>query len=41
LDMRVKHLVEAPMPKELAGVHDERDAEAKAESKVREALGIE
>jgi DNA-directed RNA polymerase subunit beta' len=47
LEMRVKHLVEAPMPKELAPVHEEKEAEtkeskeAKADSKVREALGIE
>jgi DNA-directed RNA polymerase subunit beta' len=44
LEMRVKHLVEAPMPKELAPVHEEKDAETKeqkAESKVREALGID
>jgi len=43
LEMRVKHLVEAPMPKELEGTKEERaiDAEAKAESKVREVLGIE
>ncbi len=41
LEMRVKHLVEAPMPKELAGVREEKEAEAKAESRVREVLGIE
>jgi DNA-directed RNA polymerase subunit beta' len=41
LEMRVKHLVEAPMPKELAGVREEKDAEAKAESKIKEVLGIE
>jgi DNA-directed RNA polymerase subunit beta' len=41
LEMRVKHLVEAPMPKELAGVREEKEAEAKAESKIREVLGIE
>ena len=41
LEMRVKHLVEAPLPKELAGVREEKDAEAKADSKVKEALGIE
>jgi DNA-directed RNA polymerase subunit beta' len=41
LEMRVKHLVEAPVPKELAGVHEEKEAEAKAESKVKEVLGIE
>ncbi|HSW01924.1 MAG TPA: DNA-directed RNA polymerase subunit beta' [Sedimentisphaerales bacterium] len=41
LEMRVKHLVEAPVPKELAGVREEKEAEAKAESKIREVLGIE
>jgi len=41
LEMRVKHLVEAPLPKELAGVREEKEAEAKAESKVKEVLGIE
>jgi DNA-directed RNA polymerase subunit beta' len=40
LDMRVKHLVEAPLPKELEEVRDVRDAEAKAEAAVKEALGI-
>ncbi len=41
LEMRVKHLVEAPVPKELAGVREEKEAEAKAESRVKEVLGIE
>ena len=41
LDMRVKHLVEAPVPKELAGVREEQEAEAKAESRVKEILGID
>jgi DNA-directed RNA polymerase subunit beta' len=41
LEMRVKHLVEAPLPKELVGVRDEKEAEAKAESRVKEVLGIE
>jgi DNA-directed RNA polymerase subunit beta' len=41
LEMRVKHLVEAPVPKELAGVKDEKEAEAKAESRIKEVLGIE
>ncbi len=41
LEMRVKHLVEAPVPKELAGVREEKEAEAKAESKVKEVLGID
>jgi DNA-directed RNA polymerase subunit beta' len=41
LEMRVRHLVEAPLPKELAGIREEKDAEAKAESRVKEVLGIE
>jgi DNA-directed RNA polymerase subunit beta' len=41
LEMRVKHLVEAPVPKELLGVREEKEAEARAESKVKEALGID
>ncbi|HUW20146.1 MAG TPA: DNA-directed RNA polymerase subunit beta' [Sedimentisphaerales bacterium] len=40
LEMKVKHLVEAPLPKVLAEVKETRDAEARAESAVREALGI-
>lgn len=39
--MRVKHLVEAPAPKELGGIREEKEVEAKAESKIREVLGIE
>jgi DNA-directed RNA polymerase subunit beta' len=41
LEMKVKHLVEAPVPKELAGVREEKEAEAKAESRVKEILGID
>jgi DNA-directed RNA polymerase subunit beta' len=41
LEMRVKHLVEAPAPKELGGIREEKEVEAKAESKIREVLGIE
>jgi len=41
LELKVKHLVEAPLPKELLGVREEKEAEAKAESKVKEALGID
>ncbi|MBN1505230.1 MAG: DNA-directed RNA polymerase subunit beta' [Sedimentisphaerales bacterium] len=41
LEMRVKHLVEAPLPKEMIGVREEKEAEAKAESRVKEVLGIE
>jgi DNA-directed RNA polymerase subunit beta' len=40
LEMRVKHLVEAPLPKEFKEVEEVKDAEAKAESRVKEALGI-
>ena len=41
LQIKVKHLAEAPLPKEFAEVKDARDAEAKAEAAVKEALGIE
>ncbi len=44
LDMQVKHLVEAPLPKEfeeIAEMREAKEAEAKAEAAVREALGIE
>jgi DNA-directed RNA polymerase subunit beta' len=43
LDMKVKHLVEAPLPKEFEEfkeVKEAKEAEAKAESRIREALGI-
>ncbi len=40
LEMRVKHLVEAPLPKEFVEAKEEKDAEAKAEAAVKEALGI-
>ena len=40
LEMRVKHLAEAPLPKEFAEVKEEKEAEAKAEAAVKEALGI-
>ncbi|MBM4026573.1 MAG: DNA-directed RNA polymerase subunit beta' [Planctomycetes bacterium] len=41
LEMKVKHLAEAPLPKELEGVREEKAAEAKAESRIKEVLGIE
>ena len=44
LNMQVKHLAEAPMPKEfeeIAEIREAKEAEAKAEAAVREALGIE
>jgi len=40
LEMRVKHLVEAPLPKEFEEVKEGKEAEAKAEAAVKEALGI-
>jgi DNA-directed RNA polymerase subunit beta' len=41
LEVKVKHLAEAPLPKELADVKEAKDAEAKAEAAIKEALGIE
>jgi DNA-directed RNA polymerase subunit beta' len=41
LEMRIKHLVEAPLPKEFAEVREVKEAEAKAEAAIKEALGIE
>ena len=44
LEMQVKHLAEAPLPKEfeeVAEIREAKEAEAKAEAAVREALGIE
>ena len=40
LEMKVKHLVEAPLPKEFAEVKEVKNAEAKADAAVREALGL-
>ncbi len=40
LDIKVKHLAEAPLPKEFAEAKEEKEAEAKAEAAVKEALGI-
>jgi DNA-directed RNA polymerase subunit beta' len=43
LDMKVKHLAEAPLPKEfeeIKEVKEAKEAEAIAESRIREALGI-
>ena len=42
LEMRVKHLVEAPLPKELREIEIEeaREVEAKADQAIKEALGI-
>ena len=41
LETKVKHLAEAPLPKEFEEVREVKAAEAKAEAAVREALGIE
>ena len=43
LEMRVKHLAEAPMPKELAGVREEkaRMPRPRPSRKIKEVLGIE
>jgi DNA-directed RNA polymerase subunit beta' len=43
LEMRVKHLAEAPLPKELreTEIEEAKEAEAKAEAAIKEALGIE
>jgi len=43
LEMKVKHLAEAPLPKEFAGaveVEAAKEAEARKEAAIREALGI-
>jgi DNA-directed RNA polymerase subunit beta' len=40
LDMKVKHLVSAPLPKEFADIRDEKEAEEKKEAAVKEALGL-
>jgi len=43
LDIRVKHLVEAPLPKEFVEVEEileAKEAEAKAEAAIKEVLGI-
>ncbi|MCK4752193.1 MAG: DNA-directed RNA polymerase subunit beta' [Planctomycetes bacterium] len=40
LQMKVKHLVEAPLPKEFAEVKEVKDADAKADAAIKEALGI-
>jgi len=41
LEMKVKHLVEAPLPKEFREVKEIDQAEAKAEAAMKEALGID
>ena len=39
LDMRVKHLVEAPVPKQLEELREEKEADAAADRAVKAALG--
>jgi DNA-directed RNA polymerase subunit beta' len=40
LEMKVKHLAEAPLPKEFEEAREAKEAEAKAEAAVKEALGL-
>jgi len=40
LEIKVRHLVEAPLPKEFAEVREAKEAEAKADAVIKEALGI-
>jgi DNA-directed RNA polymerase subunit beta' len=40
LEMRVKHLAEAPLPKEFAEVREVKEAEERADTIIKEALGI-
>ena len=43
LDLKVKHLVEAPLPKEfeqMKEIEEAKEAEDRAEAAVKEALGI-
>ncbi len=40
VELRVKHLAEAPLPKQLAELREAKDAEAEAEKAVKEALGL-
>jgi hypothetical protein len=39
--MRVKHLAEAPLPKQLEELRETREAEAAAEKAVKAALGLD
>ena len=41
LQMKVKRLAEAPLPKEFAEVKEAKEAEEKAEAAIKEALGID
>jgi DNA-directed RNA polymerase subunit beta' len=40
MDIKVKHLAKAPLPKEFAEVKEVKDAGAKVEAAIKEALGI-
>ena len=40
LEMKVKHLVEAPLPKEFVEVKEAKEAEEAADAAIKEALGI-
>jgi len=40
MDIKVKHLAEAPLPKEFKEVEEAKEAEAKVEAAVKEALGL-
>ncbi|MCD4831468.1 MAG: DNA-directed RNA polymerase subunit beta' [Anaerohalosphaeraceae bacterium] len=40
VEMKVKHLVKAPLPKELAELKESHDAEAQADAAARAALGL-
>jgi len=40
LEIMVKHLAEAPLPKEFAEVEEVKEAEARADAAIKEALGI-
>ena len=40
LEMKIKHLVEAPVPKELREIKDLEESQAKADAAIKEALGI-
>jgi len=41
LEMKVKHLAKAPLPKELQEIREVKDADAKADAAIKEALGID
>jgi DNA-directed RNA polymerase subunit beta' len=40
LDIKVKHLAKAPLPKEFVEIKEIEETEAKAEAAIKEALGI-